>query len=283
MHYKTDKHPGVAALSLALHLLVLALLSGSLSRWTAPSAPVPPAPISLILLPTPPGEPAPPAADEPRAAAPEPPPAERPAAAEQQPAPPPMPPAVQAAPPAPSAEEWAFAARYTLKNSKGYRHNWGRQVRSMMGAAVEGPDQGAVRFRIVIAADGHLDSVETLWSTSERAEQLARQAIERLPTLPPTPTGEPLVFEKTIVFSPFAADDTPSYRDDCEPDPPVFRNPFAWDGKGPQQHRAPPVPAAVDPAALAECQKQLPQDSIEGALAEQRRQLERWGTARPPR
>ena len=56
-----------------------------------------------------------------------------------------------AAPSAPTSEEWAFASKYTLKNSKGYRHSFGQQVRSMMGTAVEGPDQGQVRFRIEIA------------------------------------------------------------------------------------------------------------------------------------
>ena len=34
-------------------------------------------------------------------------------------------PASLAAPPAPTAQEWAFAAKYTLKNSKGYRYTWG--------------------------------------------------------------------------------------------------------------------------------------------------------------
>ena len=29
-----------------------------------------------------------------------------------------------AAPSAPTAEEWAFASKYTLKNSKGYRHSF---------------------------------------------------------------------------------------------------------------------------------------------------------------
>jgi len=45
-------------------------------------------------------------------------------------------PASLAAPSAPTAEEWAFASKYTLKNSKGYRYSFGQQVRSMMGAAV---------------------------------------------------------------------------------------------------------------------------------------------------
>ena len=129
--------------------------------------------------------------------------------------------ATMAAPPAPSAQEWAFAAAYTLKNSKAYRYTWGQQVRSMMGTAVEGPDQGVVRFRIEIAPDGTLAQLQTLWSTSAVAERLARQAIQRMPALPPTPTGQPLVFEKTISFSPFANDGPPLYKDDCLPDPPA--------------------------------------------------------------
>jgi hypothetical protein len=60
------------------------------------------------------------------------------------------------APSAPTAQEWALAANYTLKNSKRYRHTWGQQVRSMMGTAIEGPDQGLVRFRVEIAPDGTL-------------------------------------------------------------------------------------------------------------------------------
>ena len=71
-------------------------------------------------------------------------------------------PASMAAPPAPSAEEWAIASKYTLKNSKRYRYNWGQQVRSMRGTAIEGPDQGVVRFRIEIAHDGTLKSLTTL-------------------------------------------------------------------------------------------------------------------------
>ena len=42
-------------------------------------------------------------------------------------------PAFREAPPAPTSEEWALAATYSLKNSKRYRHTWGQQVRSMMG------------------------------------------------------------------------------------------------------------------------------------------------------
>ena len=143
-------------------------------------------------------------------------------------------PATMEAPSAPTAEEWAFAGSYTNKNSKGYRYNWGQQVRSMMGTVVEGPDQGYVRFRIEIAPDGTLAKLETIWTTSAVAEQLARKAVENMPSLPPTPTGKPLIFEKTISFTPFASDGPPSYKDDCLPDPPVFRNPFAWDGKSPQ-------------------------------------------------
>jgi len=182
-----------------------------------------------------------------------------------------------AAPPAPTAEEWAFAAKYTNKNSKGYRYSWGQQVRSMMGTAVEGPDQGFVRFRIEIAPDGTLAKLETLWTTSEVAERLARQAIESMPALPPTPTGKSLIFEKTISFTPFASDGPPSYKDDCLPDPPVFRNPFAWDGKSPQVRTEPPKTEKLDPEAMEECLRQLPKDSIEAEEASDKRALERWG------
>ena len=184
--------------------------------------------------------------------------------------------ASMAAPPAPTAEEWAFASTYKLKNSKGYRHTWGQQVRSMMGTAVEGPYQGLVRFRIEIAPDGSLTRLDTLWSTSAVAERLARQAIGSMPGWPPTPTGQPLIFEKTIAFSPFASDDPPLYKDDCLPDPPVFSNPFAWDGKFARvQVQAKPI-EKLDPQALEDCLKQLPKDSIEAESARDRRLLEQW-------
>ena len=186
--------------------------------------------------------------------------------------------ATMAAPPPPTAEEWAFAAGYTNKNSKGYRYSWGQQVRSMMGTAVEGPDQGFVRFRIEIAPNGTLVQLQTLWTTSPVAEKLARQAIQNMPPLPPTPTGKPLVFEKTISFSPFASDGPPLYKDDCLPDPPVFRNPFAWDGKSPQVAPAPVQAAPPDPQALADCLRQLPKDSIEAESAHDRRLMEQWGS-----
>ena len=189
-------------------------------------------------------------------------------------------PATMAAPAAPRAEEWALAARYTLKNSKRYRYNWGVQVRSMMGTAVEGPDQGVVRFRVEIAPDGTLARLETLWTTSAVAERLARAAIGQMPPLPPTPTGQPLVFDRTISFSPFASDGPPIYRDDCLPDPPAFRNPFAWDGRSPRV-RADPVPAArPDPQALEDCLRQLPQDSIEGESAHDKRLMDQWGSSK---
>jgi hypothetical protein len=187
-------------------------------------------------------------------------------------------PASQAAPPAPTAEQWAFAGRYTLKNSKGYRHTWGQQVRSMMGTAVEGPDQGAVRFQVEIAPDGTLARLETLWTTSAVAERLARQAIHNLPPLPPTPTGRPLIFERTIVFSAFAADSPPTYKDDCLPDPPAFDNPYAWDGKSPPVRVKPRTVEKPDPQAMEECLEQLPPDSIEAELGRSQELLERWGT-----
>jgi hypothetical protein len=185
--------------------------------------------------------------------------------------------AIQAAPPAPTAEEWAFAGSYTLKNSKAYRHTWGQQVRSMMGTAVEGPDQGMVRFRVEIAPDGQLASLETLWSTSAVAERLARQAIAAMPRWPATPTGQPLIFEKTIAFSPFAHDDRPLYRDDCQPDPPVFSNPFAWNGQAEPGQKAYAGATKLDPQALADCLKQLPRDSIDAEIARGQRMMEQWG------
>jgi len=184
--------------------------------------------------------------------------------------------ASMAAPAAPTAEEWAFASTYKLKNSKGYRHTWGQQVRSMMGTAVEGPDQGMVRFRIEIAPDGNLTRLDTLWSTSPVAERLAREAIGSMPRWPPTPTGQPLIFEKTISFSPFASDAPPLYKDDCLPEPPVFSNPFAWDGKSARvQVQAKPI-EKPDPQELEDCLKQLPKDSIEAESAHDRRLLEQW-------
>lgn len=186
-------------------------------------------------------------------------------------------PASMAAPPAPTAEEWAFAGRYTLKNSKAYRYTWGQQVRSMMGTAVEGPEQGMVRFRVEIAPDGSLAKLETLWSTSPVAERLARQAIGSMPRSPATPTGRPLVFEKTISFTPFASDGPPLYKDDCLPDPPAFSNPFAWDGQSARES-APAKPIEKsDPQALEDCLKQLPQDSIEAESARDKRLMDQWG------
>ena len=181
-----------------------------------------------------------------------------------------------AAPSAPTAEEWAFASKYALKNSKGYRHSFGQQVLSMMGTAVEGPDQGHVRFRIEIAPNGTVAKVETLWKTSDKAEQLARKAMKSMPTLPPTPTRKPLIFERTISFTPFATNDAPVYRDDCLPDPPAFNNPFTWDGKSPQEIKQNKLSEKLSAEALAECLKQLPQDSVEGVMAHNQRQFEQW-------
>jgi TonB family protein len=184
------------------------------------------------------------------------------------------------APSAPTPEEWAFASKYTLKNSKGYRHSFGQQVRSMMGTATEGADQGQVRFRIEIAPNGSVVKVETLWKTSDKAEQLARKAIKSMPALPPTPTGKPLVFERTISFLPFATNDAPVYRDDCLPDTPAFSNPFAWDGKSPQEVKRNKPAERQSPEALAECLKQLPQDSIDGITSEGQRQSDIWSSGK---
>lgn len=200
----------------------------------------------------------------------------------QEPAPP-RAAATMQAPPAPTAAEWAFASTYKLKNSKGYRYTWGQQVRSMMGTAVEGPDQGLVRFRVEIAPDGHLARLETLWSTSDVAERLARQAVSSMPRWPPSPTGRPLIFERTISFSPFASDGPPLYRNDCQPDPPAFRNPFVWDGRSPRvpvQEDPDDAADALDPLAAEECQRQLPKDTIEAESAHDQRLMDQWGTSR---
>ena len=191
-------------------------------------------------------------------------------------------PASMPAPPAPTAEEWAQASAYTLKNSKRYRYNWGQQVRSMMGTAVEGVQQGLVRFRIEIAPDGKLAKAEVLWSTSELVEKLALQAIRSMPPLPPIPTGKPLVFEKTIAFVPFETGWPPIYKYDCLPDPPSFQNPFAWNGSSPQRtsqaHQENASPAHSD-APQTECPDAEP-DSIEAEEKDMERQFKEWGAVR---
>lgn len=274
-----DQHFFAAFLTLCLHALLLLWANAFLFKPAlSPQAlPTKSRMVHLDLIPQTVSAPL-------ETAPPEPPPSARTAKAPMTytPAPvsPEVPRASMAAPAPPSAQEWAFAARYTLKNSKGYRYSWGQQVRSMMGTAVEGPDQGFVRFRIEIAPDGSLTQLQTLWTTSATAEKLARQAIQAMPPLPPTPTGKPLVFEKTISFSPFANDGPPLYKDDCLPDPPVFRNPFAWDGRSPQVQPAPAPVTSPDPQALAECLRQLPKDSIEAESARDQRLMEQWDSSR---
>jgi TonB family protein len=187
------------------------------------------------------------------------------------------------APPAPTAEEWKLASTYTLKNSKRYRYNWGQLVRSMMGTAVEGPQQGQVRLHIEIAPDGTLAKVEVLWTTSETAEKLALQAIRSLPPLPPTPTGKPLIFEKTISFEPIETGWPPIYKYDCLPEPPTFHNPFAWDGSS-TQRIAQGHPDTGSPTTNAPLQTECPPDStpdsIEAEEKDMKRQFDQWGSGR---
>ena len=183
------------------------------------------------------------------------------------------------APPAPSAEEWQKASTYTLKNSKRYRNNWGQQVRSMMGRSVEGPDQGMVRFHIEIAANGKLSKLETLWSTSPVAEKLARQAIENMPPLPPIPTGKPLILQKTISFQPVDGGWPPIYKYDCLPDPPTFKNPFAWDGKSSPVAIQQKVADGSKQEMLTDCPA-IEDDTIEAEAADMKRQFEIWGSSR---
>jgi hypothetical protein len=181
-------------------------------------------------------------------------------------------PASLAAPQPPSAEEWQRAATYTLKNSKRYRHAWGKQVRSMMGTAVEGPDQGLVRFRITLNPDGSIAHIEELWSTSSKASELAWKAIRALPPLPPTPGKTPLVFEQTIALMPYETGWPPSYKYDCLPDPPVFKNRFAWNGASPQQ---PAPPESEREERSPDCHPSDVEATFEEEDAELQRQIER--------
>ena len=283
-----DKNFTALLLTLALHAGVWLMASGYPFQQVSPQeAPKPVEKMVFLALIPPPRQPLPepPSAPPPTAlSAPVTvPPPDTTLAAPIPPPSPDRPRASMAAPPPPSTEEWAFAAQYTNKNSKGYRYSWGQQVRSMMGTAVEGPDQGVVRFRIEIAPNGRLTQLQTLWTTSAKAEQLARQAIQNMPPLPPTPTGKPLIFDKTISFSPFANDGPPLYRDDCLPDPPVFRNPFAWDGQSPQVVAAPAPTAPLEPQALADCLRQLPKDSVEAETARDQRLMDQWGSSKTGR
>ncbi len=180
------------------------------------------------------------------------------------------------APPPPSPEDWAFAAKYSLKNSKAYRHTWGQQVRSMMGTAYEGIDQGQVRFAVEIAPNGSITRIETIWKTSDVAEALALKAIRAMPPLPPTPNGKPLIFERTISFTPYATDGPPIYKDDCLPDAPIAGNRFTWDGKSTPKVQEVIAPTQINPKTLADCVRQLPQDSIEAEDAHNQRQLKVW-------
>ncbi|MEQ1591307.1 MAG: energy transducer TonB [Thiobacillaceae bacterium] len=180
------------------------------------------------------------------------------------------------APPPPTPEEWKLAATYTLRNSKRYRYNWGQQVRSMMGTAGEGPDQGQVRFRIEIAPDGKIARIETLWTTSQVAEKLALNAIQSMPPLPPTPTGKPLVFEQTISFEPFESGWPPSYKLDCLSEPLPFHNPYMWDGASPQQPSPEYRGRAHRPPPPVDCVFDSTSDSIEQEDADMKRQMDQW-------
>lgn len=255
-------------LTLALHLLVLSVGLHLQGPRAPASPPLPELPLTIFTeAPPPPPQPAPvQPAQLTEVVAPRPVLSESPSKA----------PASLAAPSPPSAEEWAQAATYTLKNSKRYRYNWAQQVRSMMGTAVEGPDQGVVRFRVEIAPDGKLAKLETLWTTSPKAEQLARAAMQRMPPLPPTPTGKPLIFETNIAFQPFETGWPPIYKYDCRPDPPAFRNPFAWDGQS--ARGTPKAPPPTDDAPSPDCEANLPQDSVEAIGADVERQLKVWGS-----
>ena len=57
---------------------------------------------------------------------------------------------------------------------------------------------------------------------------------------------------------------------------PSFNNPFAWDGKSPQEIKQNKPSEKLSAEALAECLKQLPPDSTEGVAAHNQRQFEQW-------
>ncbi|WP_081429994.1 energy transducer TonB family protein [Thiobacillus denitrificans] len=264
------------ALSLGAHTSLLVL--GKVQAVPPPPAATEePLRVDLTLVPAQPVKPARPAPATPRLETKP----TKPVHAPEMPSPPAdeKTPAELAAPPAPTAEEWALASTYTPKNSKRYRYAWGQQVRSMMGTAIEGERQGMVRLRIEIAPDGKLVKADVLWSTSEIAETLALQAIRSMPSLPRTPTGKPLVFEKTISLMPFETGWPPIYKYDCLPDPPSFSNRFAWDGSSPQPaSRAPREnTAASREAAPTECPDAGP-DSIEAEEKDMERQFKEWGS-----
>ena len=86
-----------------------------------------------------------------------------------------------------------------------------------------------------------------------------------------------MIFEKTISFSPFATDGPPIYKDDCLPQAPAFKNPFVWDGQSEPQVKAAKPIEKLDPEALEECLKQLPQDTTEAESAHDQRLFEQWG------
>jgi hypothetical protein len=53
-----------------------------------------------------------------------------------------------------------------------------------------------------------------------------------------------------------------------------------WDGKSPQVRAPQPPVEKPDPQALAECLKQLPEDTIEAESAHDQRQLDQWGSGK---
>jgi TonB family protein len=252
---------------------LLSLWIGALSMPGTEPRPAEPPPLDAQFIELPPPPP-PEGVRKPERVPPPPTEAPQPEAASE--SPPVKAPASLAAPPAPSAEEWQLASTYTLKNSKRYRNAWGQQVRSQMGTAVAGPDQGQVRFRITINPDGTLAQAEELWSTSAKASELARKAIQNMAPLPPTPTGKPLVFEQTISFLPYETGWPPSYKNDCLPDPPTFRNPFAWDGTSPPP---PTPPTPVREERSPDCHPSEITGTFEEEDTELKRQIERnrWG------
>ena len=106
---------------------------------------------------------------------------------------------------------------------------------------------------------------------SHHAQQQRANAIAQI-----TPDQKKLVFEKTISFLPYETGWPPSYKYDCLPDPPQFKNRFAWNGSG-SPLATPPMPQREERAE--DCHPSDVEATFEEEDAELKRQVERnrWG------
>lgn len=251
MHQAKAEYLFAVSLSVTLHALVLAAAGLYAFKPSQPETPTPEEKVVFLEMlaaapPEPPADPAPaPTQPLPAAAPARPTPAPAigvPTDATPTPAAQDQARAQMEAPPAPTAEEWARASTYKLKNSKRYRHTWGQQIRSMMGTAFEGPDQGVVRFRVEIAPDGRLTRLETLWSTSPAAEQLARKAIENMRPCPRRRRAGPWSLKRPLPSSPSPWTTPPPTKTTACPIGPPSTTPTPGMAKPPRGRRSSPPP-----------------------------------------